>query len=89
MVNSYITPCIRCGTARIVSKKWSEKIKTYSGFTLVEYTDTVCPNPECQKVVDKEFAVQKKKRDKMRFDIEQRALTRKRDAQIALANRHK
>ena len=57
---SDITPCIRCGKLRIVAKSWSEKI---SG-SLTTYTQTVCPDHECQKVVEIEL---QKKRDKIAF----------------------
>lgn len=40
-------------------------------------SDTICPDPECQKVVNKELRVQKKKRDKVKFDREQRMILQK------------
>lgn len=46
-----ITPCIRCGKMRIVSKKWSEPI---NGSKTI-YTLSVCPDADCQKMVDKEL----------------------------------
>ena len=47
------TVCIRCGKTRVFSKKWTEK--TDSGQIIV-HEQTVCPDAECQKVVDKHFA---------------------------------
>lgn len=41
-------PCIRCGKERIFSKKWKE----YIGKSLVTYTANICPDPECQKIVE-------------------------------------
>lgn len=41
--------CIRCGKQRIVVKTWTEHI----GVSLIKYSETVCPDPECQKFVDK------------------------------------
>lgn len=52
------TPCIRCGKIRIVAKSWSEKINN----SLLTYTLTVCPDSECQKIVEGEL---QKKRDKI------------------------
>lgn len=49
MTTQILNPCIRCGKQRIVVKTWTEHI----GVSLVKYSDTVCPDPECQKVVDK------------------------------------
>jgi hypothetical protein len=45
------TPCIRCGKLRIVAKSWSERV---SG-SLITYTQTICPDPDCQKIVDREL----------------------------------
>ncbi|MBM3284155.1 hypothetical protein FJY90_08035 [Candidatus Gottesmanbacteria bacterium] len=52
------TKCIRCGKIRIVASSWKE----YIGTSLVTYTNTVCPDPECQKIVDEQL---KKKKDKL------------------------
>lgn len=63
------TPCIRCGKLRIVAKSWSEKV----GESLITYTRTVCPDSECQKLVDLEL---QKKKDKMTA-IQNRSLERR------------
>lgn len=42
-------PCVECGTERIDGKSWKEK----TGTSVVTYTSTVCPDPDCQKIVDK------------------------------------
>jgi len=42
-------PCIRCGTERIVSRTWEEKL---DNSTIINI-EMVCPNPECQKQVVK------------------------------------
>lgn len=42
-------PCIRCGTERIDGKSWKEK----SGISYIFHTNTVCPDSECQKIIDK------------------------------------
>lgn len=45
------TPCIRCGKIRIVGKSWNE----YIDKSLISYTMTICPDPKCQKIVDKQI----------------------------------
>jgi hypothetical protein len=51
--------CIRCGKTRVVSKVWQE----YLGQSLVTYTDTVCPDPECQKIVEEEIIARREKKE--------------------------
>jgi len=63
------TPCIRCGKLRIVAKTWSEKIND----SLVTYTQTVCPDSECQSKVENEL---EKKSNKIK-DIQQKSLERR------------
>lgn len=43
-----MTTCIRCGKLRIMGRTWSEDV----GFSQVTYTLTVCPDADCQKVVE-------------------------------------
>lgn len=42
-------PCVRCGKERIIVKTWQD----YIGESLVTYTLGLCPDKECQKIVDK------------------------------------
>lgn len=70
-------PCTRCGKERIVAKTWKEKIETYSGISVVVHTETICPDKACQALVDKELEVQRKKREKIKTDREQRTQTEK------------
>lgn len=51
--------CIRCGKQRIVSKVWVDKNLPGNPQTLME---AVCPDLECQKLVDEEFAQRREKR---------------------------
>lgn len=53
------SPCVRCGKTRVVAKSWTEKV----GMSTVNYMQTVCPDPECQKIVDEQL---QKKRDKIK-----------------------
>jgi len=53
------TPCVRCGKLRVEAKSWTEKV---SG-SVIFYTQTVCPDSECQKIVEEEW---QKKVDKVK-----------------------
>lgn len=66
---SELNQCIRCGKKRIEAKKWSEHI---SG-SLVTYTLNVCPDPECQKIVEEQL---QRKRDKITA-IQKKSLERR------------
>lgn len=50
-------PCIRCGKQRINGKISKEKV----GASEITYTQTICPDPECQKIVDEGIAERKAK----------------------------
>ncbi len=50
--------CIRCGKPRIVTKTWTETINN----SVVTFTETSCPDTECQKMVEKML---QSKRDKL------------------------
>ena len=54
-------PCIRCGKQRIDGKSWKEK----SGISLVTRTKTICPDSQCQKLLDKAIAERIAKNDLM------------------------
>jgi hypothetical protein len=54
-------PCTRCGKERVISKTWKEAVKTFTGVSMVLHTETICPDPTCQKVVDEQLAVQRAK----------------------------
>lgn len=50
-------PCIRCGKERVDGKTWKGKM----GASPITYTQTVCPDTECQKQVDQGIADRKAK----------------------------
>lgn len=50
-------PCVRCGKERVDGKTWESKI----GASLIVYTQTLCPDSECQKQVDQTIADRKAK----------------------------
>ena len=52
--------CIRCGKVRIFSKKWKDK-ENGKG-SLITYEETVCPDAQCQKLVDEKFQEMKDRR---------------------------
>jgi len=54
-------PCIECGKQRIDGKTWKGKM----GASVVTYTLTICPDPECQKIVDKAMADKKAKSENL------------------------
>ena len=76
------TPCIRCGKARILAKSWTEKIDGHT----TSYTQTVCPDPECQKLVEKEL----QKREEKMAALHARSLEKRKSIVINnRANRRK
>lgn len=50
-------PCIECGKERIDGKTWKGNV----GISVVTYTQTICPDPKCQKIVDQRTADRKAK----------------------------
>lgn len=56
--------CVRCGKARIVSKKWKENI----GNSVVYFTNNVCPDPECQKIVEAKLTDRQDRLDAIHAD---------------------
>ncbi len=69
-------PCFRCGQERIISKSWKQNVETYSGTSVVSFTQTICPDKACQILVEKELASQLKKREGIRNEREQRLLAK-------------
>lgn len=51
-------PCFRCGQERVVVKTWKEKVVN----SIVIHTETICPDPDCQKVVDAQNTSLRQKR---------------------------
>jgi hypothetical protein len=81
--------CIRCGKERIVIKEWIEEIPSERKGNIITYRKTSCPDPECQKLVDKGIAREKQKTDerkaeKLENDRIQREERQKRVEQIML-----
>lgn len=51
--------CPRCGKQRIDGKTWSEGVGAFK----VKVVMTVCPDKECQKIVDAQYKKDKDERD--------------------------
>lgn len=53
--------CIRCGKPRVDGKVWTEM----AGHNLVTYTQTICPDAACQKIVDDELTARREKKEQL------------------------
>ena len=73
MVKTYSNPCSRCGTQRIVSRIWKEKI---DNSTIIN-TEMICPNPACQKQVVADNKNRVDRYTALKKKSEQRAINRK------------
>ncbi len=58
---SDFTVCIICGNLRIFSRQWKERVDGRG--TVVTHTESICPNPECQKKVDAKFSEIRERRE--------------------------
>jgi len=52
-----LNPCVQCGKERIDGKSWKEK----NGSSVIEHTSTICPDSDCQKLVEKAIEDRKMK----------------------------
>lgn len=68
MSSKIINPCTRCGKERIEGKKWKEEIATFFGTSTIVHTETVCPDKECQKIVEEKLEIQKQKSDELKLE---------------------
>ena len=68
MQSKTTNPCTRCGKERKSGKSYTEEIKTFLGSTTITHTDTVCPDAECQKIVEEKLAVQKAKTEELKLE---------------------
>lgn len=68
MSKTYQNLCIRCGKVRVVVRTWEEQV----GYSTVTNTEMACPDPECQKKVDKENQMQTNKYRQMKKKSEER-----------------
>lgn len=70
-------PCDRCGSKKRVAKTWKEKVPTFSGSTIIEYSQIVCINKLCQAKFDEQLIEERKKREAVRAIREENAAIRK------------
>ncbi len=81
-------PCPRCGKNRVDGKTWTEEVATFSGVSLVTHTQTLCPDPKCQKIVEEKWAIEVTKSNKIKEDFDKRAAEKKAArAQIKLSKK--
>lgn len=73
MKKKYSNVCYRCGSQRIVSRTYKEG----TGTNQVTVTLMICPNPECQKTVNKELKAVHKKTLMLAKKKEERFMARK------------
>jgi hypothetical protein len=64
--------CPRCGKQRIVVSSRLEVVSNSE----VTYTETVCPDPECQKMIEKGLQNDEKKRAVLKEEQERRVKQR-------------
>lgn len=57
---SITTPCIRCGKPRIFSRRWKERVDGKG--QILFHEEYVCPDHECQKIVDAKFEEMRNRR---------------------------
>ena len=77
-------PCTRCGKERVISKTYEEDIVTFLGTSKVTYTETVCPDSDCQKIVDEKLKAQKQKTQELK-DEKQKKLEMQKALRAAAA----
>jgi hypothetical protein len=73
MIISNTSICIECGKQRIVVGTYQEKV----GNSVVTYKETICPDPECQKKVEKTLAGELEKRQQSALNQKLRIAGRK------------
>jgi len=84
MIKPLTNPCTRCGQERILLREWIEEIPTFGNKMLkIKRATNVCPDPECQKIIEVELAVQKQKRDKIKQSRELKVAQSKKDQVIS------
>lgn len=70
-------PCTRCQKERVDLPKIKVILQTFIGPQTVYNIQSVCPDPECQKIVDQKLAILKDKLDDILLESNKRAQERK------------
>lgn len=81
MTNVISNPCTRCGKQRIAAGTTYEKT---NGAT-IKITVNVCPDPECQKKVDEKLDMERKRREELTVNKENKLNQRR---GIKLGSKH-
>lgn len=68
MQTKHSNPCTRCGKERIEGRKYTEEIATFLGTSTIVHVDTVCPDSECQEIVDAKLAALKAKTEELKLE---------------------
>lgn len=76
--------CTRCGKQRVDSKSWTEEITSFFGSSVIVHTETVCPDADCQKIVDEKMDALRQRTEDMKVEKEKR-----KDARIATSKDQK
>lgn len=79
-------PCIRCGKERIISKTWKEELTNFFGTSTITHTETVCPDEECQKLVEAKFAQEREKKAALALEKQKRYEQSQKNAKKKKAN---
>lgn len=74
MLNLPPSLCTRCGKERIEAKSWEEEVTMYFGTSKVVHTEMVCPDAECQKIVEEKMDALRQRTEDMRVDKEKRKI---------------
>lgn len=80
------TPCDRCGSKRRVSRTWSETVPTFTGTTVVQFSQVVCVNEACQKAFDEVIEKESKQRALLRVEKEKKDQIRKANSQAQMSS---
>ncbi|MDO8551493.1 MAG: hypothetical protein Q7S03_02330 [bacterium] len=75
MADKISNPCIRCGKERIVVKTWEED----QGNSHSTHTSFVCPDKDCQEIVDQQLAEKREKRKIVEENKQKRQMFRSRN----------
>ncbi len=87
---SYVDfPCPRCGSAQRISKKWKEKVPTFSGSIMVDCSQIVCTNTLCQKAFTKNLAEETQKRNAAKIKKDESDKERKTNSLLHAAEARK
>lgn len=78
-------PCPRCGSKQKITKRWKEKVPTFTGTIVVDCSQIECSNKECQAAFDKNLREENIKQKAQKLKKEQEAQLRQK-AKDELAN---